>query len=323
MTKLLKPLFAAATLFAAWPSIARADAAWASPDPAPPAAADEPKRSEGDPTQRQIDRTWLYADDARVAAPMTVVATSSLSYTSVASSPSRIVDPADAPRGCTSPCSSYNALGGNTAVPGGMLAVGGELGLIPHLSLTATAQVGVGGADSVPSPSIGALVGLRVQLLPSSFRHLHIALSGGYLREAWQGPIYVDATDTWKAGSPNGDNGAWLCAAISGDIGSLRLAGAVYGEHVFADARDPLDIMVQAGASYAIVGTFRAGFEYVGQDVEETFANGAEGGARHILGPIASLQLLNERLSLVAGPAIGLTARSPDVLGRVAASFAF
>jgi hypothetical protein len=57
--------------------------------------------------------------------------------------------------------------------------------------------------------------------------------------------------------------------------------------------------------------------------VEETFNAGAEGGSRHFVGPIASLQLLHDRLSLVAGPSIGLTSRSPDLLGRVAASYAF
>jgi hypothetical protein len=187
----------------------------------------------------------------------------------------------------------------------------------------ATAQVGLGGSDVAPTPNVGALQGVRIQLLPSSFEHVHLVLSGGYLREAWQGPVHNDTTDTWALGSPNGDNGAWGRLAISGDIGRLRLAGGVHAEHVFADGRDPVDVMVQAGASFVIVGSFRGGIEYVGQDLEESLNNGAEGGARHFLGPTASLQLLDERLSFVAGPSIGLTSRSPDFLGRVAASYAF
>jgi hypothetical protein len=98
----------------------------------------------------------------------------------------------------------------------------------------------------------------------------------------------------------------------------------VHGEHVFADGRDPLDIMVDLAASYRVAGSFRAGIEYVGQDLEETFGDGAEAGARHIVGPIASMQLLRDRLTLVAGPAIGLSSNaSPNWIGRVGASFAF
>jgi hypothetical protein len=273
-----------------------------------------------DPARHAIDRTWLYTDDARVAPPMTVTATTSLSYTSVGTSPSRVVT---AFPGCTSPCNVYNSLGANTAVPGGMLQVGGELGLVPRLSVMAIGQVGVGGSDSVPSPSAGALAGLRYQVFPSEWQTLHLAVSGGYLREAWQGPVFNDDTNTWRPGSPNGDNGGWVQASFSGDFQRVRLATTLHAEHVFSTGRDPVDIMVQAGASYRVAGQFRAGVEYVGQDLEESFSNGAEHGARHILGPIASMQLLDRRFTVVAGPAVGLTVRSPDVLGRIAAAYSF
>jgi hypothetical protein len=273
-----------------------------------------------DAARHQIDRTWLYTDDARVAAPMTVTATTSLSYTSVGNSPSRIVT---AFPGCTAPCNSYNAFAGNTATPGGMMQLAGELGIVPRLSVMAVTQVGLGGSDSVPSPTLGALAGLRLQLLPSSWQTLHLTVSGGYLRESWQGPVYDDDNKTWKPGNANGDNGAWVQASFSGDFHRLRVAATVHGEHAFSAGRDPLDVMVQAGVSYRIVGVFRAGVEYVGQDIEESFSPGAEDGARHFIGPIASLQLLDNRLTLVAGPSVGLTAQSPDVLGRFAASYNF
>src|SRR5580698_7200559 len=64
-----------------------------------------------------VDRTWLYVDDARVAAPLTVITTGSVSYTSVGNSPSRIVTPFP---GCAAPCNTYNSFAGNTATPGGM-----------------------------------------------------------------------------------------------------------------------------------------------------------------------------------------------------------
>ncbi len=286
-------------------------------DDAPPV--DKPTTDE-DPARRAIDRTWLYVDDARIAEPLTLIATSSLAFTSVGNSPSRIVDPFP---GCVAPCNTYNSFAGNTATPGGMLGVGGEFGLLARVSVMAVAQVGLGGSDNTPSPSAGAVAGLRVQVLPSEWHDTHLVVSGGYLREAWQGPVFDDDNNTWHGGSPSGDNGAWIQGSFSGDIDRLRMAATLHGEHVFSAGRDPLDIMVQAGASYRLVGDFRAGVEYVGQDLEESFSPGAEGGARHFLGPIASLQFLNDRLTLVAGPSIGLTVRSPDFLGRLALAYAF
>lgn len=286
---------------------------------AAPPAVDQPT-PEDDAARHAIDRTWLYVDDAHVAAPLVFVETSSVSYTSVGNSPSRIVSPFP---GCPAPCNSYNSFAGNTATPGGMINLGGEVGLLPRLSVMAIGQVGVGGSDNVPSPNVGFVAGVRVQALPSEWKNTHLAFSGGYLREAWQGPVYDDDTKTWSGGSPNGDNGAWIQAAFSGDIDRFRLAATFHGEHVFSTGRDPLDIMVEAGASYRIVGDFRAGLEYVGQDLEESFSPGAEGGARHFLGPIASLQLLSNRLTMVIGPAIGLTVRSPDFLGRFALAYGF
>ena len=79
----------------------------------------------------------------------------------------------------------------------------------------------------------------------------------------------------------------------------------------------------QAGVSYRVVGWFRAGVEWVGQDLEETFDDGAEGGARHFIGPTAALQLLQDRLTIVAGPSVGLSSGSPNVLGRLAVAYGF
>jgi hypothetical protein len=313
LTSLLVP-----ALFAAAPSVASADEVIVQVQPAP-AAPDKPS-TEDDATRHQIDRTWLYTDDAHVAAPWTLLASSNFSYTNVPNSPSRVVAPVPS---CTGACNTYNTLGQNTGLPGAMLGLGAELGILPRVSLMGVAQIGLGGPDSVPTPSAGGMAGVRVQLLPPSSAHLHLVVSGGYLREAWQGPIYDDDNNTWKPGNPNGDNGAWVQGAISGDIGRLRMAGTLHMEHIFADGRDPLDVMVEAGATYELLWHFRAGVEYVGQDLEETFSPGAEGGPRHLIGPIASLQLLEDRLTMVAGPSIGLTSRSPDFIGRVAASYSF
>jgi hypothetical protein len=267
-----------------------------------------------DASRRAIDRTWLYADDARLPAPLEVIATSSVSYTNLGSSPTRISSPFP---------NTYNGFATNTAQPGGMLSLGGELGILPRLSVTATGQMGFGGVDGVPNPSAGAIAGVRFSVLPTAWTRMHLAVSGGYLREAWSGPVYDDDDGKWLPGSPHGDNGAWLRVAWSGDFERVRLAATVHGEHVFSAGRDPLDVMVTLGASYRIVGGFRAGAEYVGQDLEETFSPEADGGARHFLGPIASLQLLGDRLTVVAGPAIGLSDTSPSFVGRLSASYGF
>ena len=272
--------------------------------------------SEGNDARHAIDRTWLYGDDARIPLPLAVVATSSFSYTDVGGSPTRVssLGPNQQP---------YPGFSANTAQPGGMMNIGGELGLLPHLSVQGTAMVGMGGPGGVQSPDVGALASLRVSVLPDSWKHVHLVLSGGYLREAWGSPVFNAATGKWLPGNTTGENGTFFQASMSGDIQRLRLAGTVHGEHVFAGGRDPLDVMVDLGASYRVAGGFRAGVEYVGQDLEEAFTAAAEGGARHFIGPIASLQLWRDRLTLVAGPSVGLSRLSPDFVGRVGASIGF
>jgi len=67
----------------------------------------------------------------------------------------------------------------------------------------------------------------------------------------------------------------------------------------------------------------RAGVEYVGQDLEGVLADEADGGARHIVGPVISAALLGQRLSLVSGPAVALGAGQRRFLGRAALACQF
>jgi len=221
------------------------------------------------------------------------------------------------------PC--YSTFAGNTAQPGGTTIITGELGVLPRLSVLGSVMVGFGGSGGVPSADVGGTAGLRYQVLPSSFTHTHLVISGGYIREAYNPPVYDDDKNpaAWLPGQSGGVNAGYVQVAMSGDIGRLRLGGTFHGQHTFADGRDPLDIMVDLGASYRVAGTFRAGIEYVGQDLEETFSPAAEGGPRHFLGPVASLQLWHDRLTIVGGPSVGLSYISPDFVARVAASVAF
>jgi len=287
-------------------------------------------RTEGDDSRDAIDRTSLYGDDARVPSLMTTVATSSVSYTNIGSDPTYVSSPyPKETAGCYTaagqarPC--YSTFAGNTAQPGGTAIVTGELGVLPRLSVLGSVMVGFGGGSGVPSPDVGGTAALRFQVLPDSWTHTHFVISGGYIREAYNPPAYDDdkTPPVWLPGQPGGVDAGYFQLAMSGDIGRLRVGGMLHGQHTFADGRDPLDIMVDLVANYRLVGRLRAGLEYVGQDLEESFSPGAEGGARHFLGPVASLQLYHDRITIVGGPSVGLSYISPDFAARVAASVAF
>jgi len=313
--------FAAAALVT---STARAD----DPGYVPPPP-DQPRLVDND-AKHEIDRTSLYGDDARIPPPMTVVATSSFSYTNIGSDPTQVSSPYPSatsacynPNGTPQPC--YSTFSNNTAVPGGQMIVTGELGLLPHFSVLGNIMVGAGGGGSVPSPNVGGTVAARFQLLPDSWTRTHLVVSGGYVRESWNPPVYDDdkTPPVWIPGTLQGVNGGYIQVAFSGDVGRFRLGGMFHGQHTFADGRDPLDVTVDLGASYRVVGDFRVGAEYVGQDLEESFSPGAEGGARHFLGPVASVQLWNRRITILGGPSVGLSAISPDFVARVAMSVGF
>ncbi len=278
-------------------SVARADE---------PASADMPSTER--PAPHAIDRSWLYLDDAQVAAPEAVIGMSSLAYANVGSNP----NPTSAP---------YRAFAANTAQPGALASLGAEVGVLPRVSLEALGQMQVGGEGAGVSP--GAIASARFELSPPSWRTVHLMASGGYLRETWSTPSPDGGAAETPAKGSGGANGAWASFAVTADLERVRFGLTTLGEHVFAPGRDGVDIMMEAGISYRVGSWFRAGAEWVGQDLEETFGDGAEGGARNFIGPTAALQLLQDRLTIVAGPSVGLTAGSPKVLGRLALAYGF
>ena len=115
--------------------------------------------------------------------------------------------------------------------------------------------------------------------------------------------------------------------AASYDVGRVRFAANGHFEHVFAEGRDPVDVLVLAGVSFKVLEPLRLGVEYVGQDVEDAFEQDeAEGGARHYVGPNASLDLASTagHVMLVGGPAIEVAGKNRGTtLGRVALVVAF
>jgi hypothetical protein len=237
---------------------------------------DRPQAEAGD-ARYAIDRTSLYGDDARVPLPFVVVATTSFSYTNIGADPTQVSGSGPTATCGAKPC--YSPFSGNTAQPGGTIIVGGELGVLPHLSVFGSVMAGAGGGGGVPSRDLGGIGALRVQVFPNSWKNLHFVVSAGYVREAYNPPVYNDdATPAyWIPGQPGGVNGGYFQLAMSGDVGRLPLGGMFHGQHTFAEGRDPLDITVDLGATYRLVGGFRAGIEYLGQDLEESFSPGAEG----------------------------------------------
>ena len=271
-----------------------------------PASVDMPNTDR--PSPHAIARSWLYLDDARVADPGAVIGMTSVAYANVGSNP----DPTSEP---------YRAFAANTAEPGALATLGAEVGVLPRVSLEALGQMQLGGEGASVSP--GAIAAARFELSPPSWRTVHLMASAGYLRETWSMPSPDAGARAPAATGTDGDNGAWASFALAVDLERVRLGLTTLGEHVFAPGRDGVDIMVQAGASYRVVSWFRAGVEWVGQDLEETFDDGAEGGARQFVGPTAAVQLLQDRLSIVAGPSVGLSSGSPKVLGRLAMAYGF
>jgi hypothetical protein len=189
--------------------------------------------------------------------------------------------------------------GANVSRPGGIVEAGAEVGLLPKLSLAAS---GFGGGDQL---GFGALAGLRYEPFGDAWKSTHMVFSGGYLREL------------------NGGNGAWMRFAIAQDIQRLRLGATAHGEHVFQDGRDAVDLLVMAGVSYRVLGPMRLGVEYVGQDVEGALSPDNEEGVRHFLGPQVALELLDRRLSVAGGPALGLGPSSPPFSGRLSVAYEY
>jgi hypothetical protein len=238
----------------------------------PPLSAALPAEAPG----AAADATWLLGDSDRVPAPLHAVAFSRFTFTSEGS-PTRPFA-----TGLGSPASTVE--------------LGGELGLLPGLSVVA---VGLRGEEwSSRSAASGALAGLRWAPLAAG-APLQLVASAGWLHEL------------------GGHEGAWGRVSLGWRSGDLRTTLAAHGEHVFAGGRDGIDLMVLAGASYGLTRWLRAGVEYVGQDLESALEDDAEGGARHLLGPTAALSLLGDRLTVTAGPAVALGGGSTHLLGRI------
>jgi hypothetical protein len=180
-----------------------------------------------------------------------------------------------------------------------------DYGITSHIAPFVTARMlqPIAPAGAPPSDDNlqgGAIFGMRVQLTDpnSKFR---FTLAGAGSRE-FEG--------TWVG---------WTKVAASYDIDRVRLVGNLHLEHAFATGRDPADLMAVVGASYKVFDQLRVGAEYIGQDLEETLNEGAEGGAKHFAGGTIAVDLGDGTFQLVGGPAIGFGHQMQgNVLGKLA-----
>jgi hypothetical protein len=229
-----------------------------------------------------VERPWLYSPDATAPPPGHLLANMNVGY-------------ADTTLGAGRP------FAGNLVHAGAVFGAGVEVGILRFASVSAEGLLSGDGS----AVSAGGMVGVTAYPLPAS-SPIKLALSAGYLREL------------------GGGDGVWGRVTAAGDVGPVRLALMGLGSHVLSPGRDAIDLLVSAGASVKVVSFLRLGAEYVVQDLEgawEGDRDEAEGGVRHFLSPMASLEL--GRVRLTAGPAFGLSPESPRVLGRLQAGYAF
>jgi hypothetical protein len=167
--------------------------------------------------------------------------------------------------------------------------LGGEVGLLPRLSLYAE-----GGVVLIESGNPG---GLASPFLLDTGAHILLTDPESRMWRVSLRPSY--SYDVTGASTGN------LTATVGWYYRGFRVVSSVMGSHTFQTGSDPIDIQATLGATYALPLGFRVGVEGVVADLEEIATPGAEGGASAFGGPTAGWAW--GRVQLVAGPAFGIT----------------
>jgi hypothetical protein len=200
--------------------------------------------------------------------------------------------------------------------PGIKAGVSAQVGIVHMLAIDVTGVMG-GFGSGVGG---GLMAGARFAPFDLASHGFRLAIASGYLLDLDQA------------------SGMYARITASYDVGRLRLAAMVHGEHVFRDGSDPVDLFVTVGASVRIVPVFRVGLEYVVQDLEEAFVKdaddddddkpvpgAAEGGVHTFLGVGGTFDLLRHRLFINFGPALAFRTDIGKVepVGRALVSYSF
>jgi hypothetical protein len=104
------------------------------------------------------------------------------------------------------------------------------------------------------------------------------------------------------------------------DAASWRIGGNLKIEKAFDKSRDDIDLITSIGFQHRIAGSFFAGFEAVGQDLEGFWeTDEAEGGAKLLVGPSINVAPVNSRFSfsLCGGPVFYATHSSVLASGAI------
>lgn len=249
-----------------------------------PALAVEDRASVDAEARAPYEQSFLYMTDTHGLLPKQVLAGYSLAYSSDAG--------------------AIRPVPGHFDQEGVVHGIALEAGLLPRLSIYGTALIAQPlGPSDVGNVAVQA--GARVTLTNPRAQRFRLVVQTGFLREF---------------GASYG-----IVGEVTGsvDVGRVRFAAALHGEHIFAGARDPIDLYVVAGVSVRVHRVVRLGAEYVAQDFEAAFDDDeAERGARQYLGPNVALALFRERVLVTAGAAAEL-ARTPGVLARTAVSYVY
>jgi hypothetical protein len=130
--------------------------------------------------------------------------------------------------------------------------------------------------------------------------------AGGKYRISEQGALPVDIALTFGYLQETGGISVLQAGGVfSKDIKKLNITSNVLFEKAFQEMRDAIDMFITAGISFKLADWLRAGFEYAGQDLEDLWEEEeAEGGARHIIGPVCALNFNQNRTQVLFTPAI-------------------
>ncbi len=167
--------------------------------------------------------------------------------------------------------------------------IGLESGLTDNLSLSAFGIMTYGVEDNVMRTDSFYLGG-KYRIGESGLLPLDAGLTFGYLQETGGIPVI-------QAGG-----------ILSKESGEINFTSNVLFEKAFEKGRDDIDMFITAGFSYEISEWLRTGIEYAGQDLEDLWEEEeAEGGARHIIGPVGAVRFNKGKIQVLFTPAVAFS----------------
>lgn len=133
--------------------------------------------------------------------------------------------------------------------------------------------------------------------------------AGGKYRIAEKGVLPLDVALTFGYLQETGGTPVLQAGGIfSKDIGRLNLSSNVLVEKAFQKMRDEIDLFITAGVSFELTERLRAGLEYAGQDLEDIWEEAeAEGGVRHIVGPVCKVNFNHNLTQFLITPAMAFS----------------